>query len=142
VKIAILDDYQHVALSMADWSAVVKNADITVFGDHVDQTDRKDTAFRRDLRHARAHAPASRHYRAFFRLRFVASTGSRNISIDMAAANERGIAIACTGYRSRPTIECRFCEPEDVAGAALYLASDDAAFINGVILEVEGRRAI
>lgn len=36
----------------------------------------------------------------------------------------------------------RFCEPEDVAGAALYLASDDAAFITGVILEVDGGRTI
>jgi hypothetical protein len=39
VKIAILDDYRNVALSMAGWPAVVKNADITVFNDHVDQTD-------------------------------------------------------------------------------------------------------
>src|SRR5260370_8177215 len=39
VKIAILDDYQNVALSIADWSAVAKKADITVFNDHIDQTD-------------------------------------------------------------------------------------------------------
>jgi phosphoglycerate dehydrogenase-like enzyme len=39
------------------------------------------------------------------RLRFIASTGPRNISIDMAAANERGILVANTGYRSTPTIE-------------------------------------
>src|SRR5713101_4171916 len=35
VKIAILDDYQNVALSIADWSAVAKKADITVFNDHI-----------------------------------------------------------------------------------------------------------
>src|SRR6266436_3890884 len=39
VKIAILDDYQNVALSSADWSAVAKKADMTVFNDHIDQTD-------------------------------------------------------------------------------------------------------
>jgi phosphoglycerate dehydrogenase-like enzyme len=39
------------------------------------------------------------------RLRFIASTGPRNISIDMAAASERGILVANTGYRSTPTIE-------------------------------------
>src|SRR6266436_3496228 len=39
VKIAILDDYQNVALSIGDWSAVAKKADITVFNDHIDQTD-------------------------------------------------------------------------------------------------------
>src|SRR5258708_27904907 len=39
VKIAIPDDYQNVALSSADWSAVAKKADMTVFNDHIDQTD-------------------------------------------------------------------------------------------------------
>ena len=33
MKIAILDDYQNVALRIADWSAVAKKADITVFND-------------------------------------------------------------------------------------------------------------
>ncbi len=36
----------------------------------------------------------------------------------------------------------RFSTPEDIASAALYLASDDAAFITGVLLEVDGGRCI
>ncbi|MEM9754843.1 MAG: SDR family oxidoreductase [Pseudomonadota bacterium] len=36
----------------------------------------------------------------------------------------------------------RLCEPEDMAGAALYLASDEAEFITGVVLEVDGGRTI
>jgi len=74
VKIAILDDYQNVALSIADWSAVAKKADITVFTDHIDQTDalierllpfdvvcvmRERTPLRR--RHHRASAAAEVH---------------------------------------------------------------------------------
>jgi hypothetical protein len=35
MKIAILDDYQNVALKMADWSALAARADITVFDDHL-----------------------------------------------------------------------------------------------------------
>ncbi|SEE29960.1 D-2-hydroxyacid dehydrogenase family protein [Bradyrhizobium erythrophlei] len=108
MKIAILDDYQNVALGSADWSAVAKKADITVFNDHIDQTDalverllpfdavcvmRERTPLRRDIIE---HLP---------RLKFIASTGPRNISIDMAAAKERGILVANTGYRSTPTIE-------------------------------------
>src|SRR6266404_7303000 len=108
VKIAILDDYQNVALRIADWSAVAKKADITVFNDHIGQTDalierllpfdaicvmRERTPLRRDV------------IERLPRLRFIASTGPRNISIDMVAANERGILIANTGYRSTPTIE-------------------------------------
>jgi phosphoglycerate dehydrogenase-like enzyme len=38
-------------------------------------------------------------------LKLIASTGSRNDSIDMGAAKELGITVAATGYRSSPTIE-------------------------------------
>lgn len=36
----------------------------------------------------------------------------------------------------------RFSTPEDVASAALYLASDEAAFISGVCIEVDGARCV
>jgi hypothetical protein len=34
MNVAILDDYQNVALKMADWSSVARRAKITVFNDH------------------------------------------------------------------------------------------------------------
>lgn len=36
----------------------------------------------------------------------------------------------------------RFSTPEDIANAALYLASDEASMITGVVLEVDGGRCI
>lgn len=36
----------------------------------------------------------------------------------------------------------RLCEPADIAGACLYLASDDACFITGVVLPVDGGRLV
>ena len=36
----------------------------------------------------------------------------------------------------------RFSTPEDVAGACLYLASDEARFITGVCIEVDGGRCV
>ncbi|MBZ6077912.1 glucose 1-dehydrogenase [Microvirga puerhi] len=36
----------------------------------------------------------------------------------------------------------RFSKPEDIANAALYLASDEASMITGVVLEVDGGRCI
>jgi 3-oxoacyl-[acyl-carrier protein] reductase len=36
----------------------------------------------------------------------------------------------------------RMSQPQDVANACLYLASDEAAFITGVVLEVDGGRTI
>jgi hypothetical protein len=35
MKIAILDDYQNVALKMTDWTALAARAEITVFNDHL-----------------------------------------------------------------------------------------------------------
>ena len=39
MKIAILDDYQNVALTFADWARVQSKADITVFKDHLSEPD-------------------------------------------------------------------------------------------------------
>jgi len=36
----------------------------------------------------------------------------------------------------------RFSKPEDIGAAALYLASDEANFLTGVVLEVDGGRCI
>ena len=33
---------------------------------------------------------------------------------------------------------CRFAEPEDVSDAVLYLLSDGAAMLNGLVLPVDG----
>jgi phosphoglycerate dehydrogenase-like enzyme len=108
MKVAILDDYQNVALEMADWSPVARRAEITVFNDHVADPDavverllpfdvicvmRERTPLPRAVIE---HLP---------RLKLIASTGSRNASIDMTAAEEHGIYVTATGYRSTPTIE-------------------------------------
>lgn len=36
----------------------------------------------------------------------------------------------------------RLCEAEDVAAACVFLASDEAQFITGINLEVDGGRAV
>ena len=36
----------------------------------------------------------------------------------------------------------RFSTPHDIGAAALYLASDEASFLTGVVLEVDGGRCI
>ena len=36
----------------------------------------------------------------------------------------------------------RFSQPQDIANAALFLASEDAAFVTGVVLEVDGGRCV
>ena len=38
-RIAVLDDYQDVALSLADWSVLDTRATVTVFNDHLADSD-------------------------------------------------------------------------------------------------------
>ena len=39
MKFAILDDYQNVALSMADWTPLEGDVQVTVFNDHLADED-------------------------------------------------------------------------------------------------------
>ena len=108
MKIAILDDYQNVALRMADWSAVIGRAEITVFNDHLaDPVAIAERLAPFDVICVmRERTPLPREIlQRLPKLKLIASTGARNASIDMAGAKELGIAVTATGYRSTSTIE-------------------------------------
>jgi phosphoglycerate dehydrogenase-like enzyme len=108
IKVAVLDDYQSVALSVADWSPLKDLADVTVFNDHV--ADIGSLIQRLQpfdvVCVMRERTPLSRVViESLPNLKLIASTGPGNVSIDQEAAAERGIEIRHTGYSSTPTIE-------------------------------------
>ncbi len=108
LRIAILDDYQNVALEMADWSALLDRATVTVFADHISEVDELASRLAPfDVICAmRERTPLSRDILARLpRLKLIASTGSRNASIDLAAAADYNIEVMHTRYESSPTIE-------------------------------------
>jgi phosphoglycerate dehydrogenase-like enzyme len=108
MKIAILDDYQNVALKMTDWSALSGRAEISVFNDHVaDPSALVERLLPFDVVCVmRERTPLPREVLQHLpRLKLIASTGSRNASIDTGAAKELGITVTATGYKSSPTIE-------------------------------------
>jgi lactate dehydrogenase-like 2-hydroxyacid dehydrogenase len=108
VNVAILDDYQNVALDMEDWSSLKKRAKITVFNDHVAEIAKLiERLYPFDvLCVMRERTPLTRTIiERLPNLKLIASTGFSNASIDMDAAAECGIAIAHTEYSSTPTIE-------------------------------------
>src|ERR1700738_993553 len=106
-KIAVLDDYQNVALESADWSVLRGRADIVVFQDHLADPD---ALIERLLPFdvvcvMRERTPLPRSViERLPNLKLIASTGSGNASIDVAAAGEHGIAVVYTGYSSDPPI--------------------------------------
>ena len=108
-KIAVLDDYQNVALESADWSVLRDRADITVFQDRLADPD---AVIERLVPFdvvcvMRERSPLPRNViEGLPNLRLIASTGPVNASIDVAAAaGDHGIGVVHTGYRSDPTIE-------------------------------------
>src|SRR5260370_27774208 len=105
--IAVLDDYQHVALSLADWSVLDARATVTVFNDHLADSD----AIIERLQPfdivcvMRERTPMTRAIiERLPKLGMIASTGPRNASIDLKAAEERGVQVVHTGYTSTPAV--------------------------------------
>ena len=107
-KIAVLDDYQNVALKCADWSGLSDRAEVTVFEDHL--SDPKAVIERllpfEIVCVMRERTPLPRNViERLPHLKLIASTGSGNASIDVAAAADHKVAVVYTGYRADPTIE-------------------------------------
>ncbi len=95
--VAILDDYQRVALSSADWSAVRERCDITVFDTPLPDPVGALAPF--DVVVAmRERTPFGAGVLAGLpRLRLLVTTGAANAAIDLDAAREHGVTVCGTG---------------------------------------------
>ena len=106
VKAAILDDYQNVALKLADWSPVAKDVDITVFDKPFAGPDEAIKALQgfAIIVGMRERTPFPRKViEALPDLKLLITTGARNNSFDVKAAAERGIPVCGTGGFGNPT---------------------------------------
>jgi phosphoglycerate dehydrogenase-like enzyme len=107
-RVALLDDYQGVALRMADWKSLPAGTDVVAFSDHLADEGalatrladfdivmamRERTAFTRSL------------LERLPMLRLLITAGMRNASIDMKAAAERGVLVCGTAGLPYPTAE-------------------------------------
>jgi phosphoglycerate dehydrogenase-like enzyme len=131
IKIAVLDDYQNIALKMADWSSIPGNPEIKVFNDHVSDLEllvQRLLAFD-VLCIMRERTPMTAALLDRLpNLKLIASTGSRNAAIDLAAAKRRGIEVRHTGYRAAPTIEFTWAL---ILALARNLTVENASLRNG-----------
>jgi phosphoglycerate dehydrogenase-like enzyme len=130
-SIAVLDDYQSVALSMADWSVLEGRVSVTVFNDHIVDID---AVVSRLLPFdivcvMRERTPMTRAViERLPKLRLIASTATRNASIDVRAAEERGIQVVHTGYSSAPTIELTWAL---ILAGARHLVDENSSLRGG-----------
>jgi phosphoglycerate dehydrogenase-like enzyme len=108
MRIAILDDYQDVALASADWASLPGEPDVTVFREHIARPDalalalapfdvivamRERTPFPADV------------FARLPELRLLVTTGMANAAIDLAAARQYGVTVCGTGGSGTSTAE-------------------------------------
>ena len=108
VRIAVLDDYQSVALEMTDWTVLPADAEIQVFKDHL--SDEGAVAERlRDFDIVLAMRERTPFPRSLMErlpgLKLLVTTGMRNAAIDVEAASELGITVCGTRGQGYPTAE-------------------------------------
>ena len=127
VRIAVLDDYQGIALSIGGWERLPLDSQIEAFRDHLFDEDalvsrlepfdvivamRERTAFPRSL------------VLRLPNLKLLVTTGMRNASFDMSALKERGVLVCGTGGQATPTAELSWGL---IIGLVRHIAEEDRA---------------
>ena len=106
LRCAILDDYQNVALKLADWSPLGDRIDVTVFDKPFASNDETIAALR-DVEIVCAMRERTPFPRAVFealpKLQLLITSGLRNAAIDLDAAKARGVVVCGTGMVGNPT---------------------------------------
>ncbi|RKN84207.1 D-2-hydroxyacid dehydrogenase family protein [Paenibacillus ginsengarvi] len=124
---AILDDYQQVAMRMADWAPLRDRLDIRSFQCHFESEDelaaaigdceivvimRERTPFRASL------------FAKLPKLRLLVTTGMRNQSVDLAAAGEYGVTVCGTSGGGRGPAELTWAL---ILGLARHIVPENEA---------------
>jgi phosphoglycerate dehydrogenase-like enzyme len=111
VRAAILDDYQNVALKLADWSPINKDVELKVFDKPFASQDEAIKALQgfAVVVGMRERTPFPRRtIEALPDLKLLITTGAKNNSFDVKAAAERGVVVCGTGTAGNPTAGIAF----------------------------------
>ena len=104
----ILDDYQDVALTFADWKILADRVTVTRLTEHLADQDelvaRIGDADIIVMMRERTRFPAQL-FRRLPRLRLLVTSGMRNAAIDLAAAAAAGVVVCGTASDSTPPME-------------------------------------
>ncbi|MFC1419459.1 D-2-hydroxyacid dehydrogenase family protein [Streptacidiphilus cavernicola] len=108
LRCAVLDDYQGVALSIADWSGLADAVEPVTFRQHFATVDELVGAVRdcAVVVAMRERTPFTEEVFARLpELRLLVTSGMRNAAIDLAAAARHGVTVCGTASASEPTVE-------------------------------------
>ena len=139
IRVAILDDYQQVALTMADWSQLPNRVQIEVFSQHM-STDseilsslqdfdvicimRERTAFTRDI------------FAGLGNLKLLITSGAKNASIDLQAASDHDVTVCGTRSPGHAASELAWAL---IMGLYRQIVAEDQSIRNGLWQTTVGR---
>ena len=106
LRCAILDDYQNVALTLADWSVLHDRVETTTFTNFFTSADEAAQALKGfDIVCAmRERTPFPRAlFDALPNLKLLVTSGLRNAAIDLGAAKDHGVTVCGTAMFGNPT---------------------------------------
>ncbi|KAJ6604553.1 D-isomer-specific 2-hydroxyacid dehydrogenase NAD-binding protein [Mycena vulgaris] len=108
LRVAILDDYQQVALKSADWSSIAQRVAVDVFSDTIADEDLlvkrlADYDIVCAMRERTKFTPSLMD--RLPKLRLIATTGMRNFAIDTEHAKKQGITVSGTVSSAASTLE-------------------------------------
>jgi phosphoglycerate dehydrogenase-like enzyme len=107
-RVALLDDYQGVALELADWASLGATVDVQAFRDHIRDAApllRRLAPFDAIVAMRERTPFPERVLAGLPRLRLLVTTGMSNASVDIDAAARLGIVVAGTDGLAPPTVE-------------------------------------
>jgi phosphoglycerate dehydrogenase-like enzyme len=128
LRCAILDDFQNIALSMADWASLQNQVDVFSLSEHFTDEDalveaigdcdivvimRERTPFKAPLL---ARLP---------KLKLLITSGMRNASIDLNTAAAQGVTVCGTASGSEPPMELTWAL---ILGLARHIVPENNAF--------------
>src|SRR5438067_1597585 len=95
IRIAVLDDWQKVALRLADWSEVTRRADVAVFERHLslDEAARELAPFHCICMLRERMAMPAQLLDRLPNLRLICTTGAKHRTLDYEAAARRGVQV-------------------------------------------------
>lgn len=108
IRCAILDDYQQVALKIADWSNITEKIDFVSFSQHFHNEDELVKSIRdaEIVIVMRERTPFGvTLFEKLPKLKLLITSGMRNASIDLVAASAHGVAVCGTASSSEPPTE-------------------------------------
>ena len=131
LKIAILDDYAHVAMQSADWSRLDGKVEITVFDRHLgeDEAARELAPFDVLCTVRERMALPGALIERLPNLKLITIVGMRLTNLDLDAATERGVIVAHSGTRNPAFANVAAATPELAWGLMIatvrHLAAQD-----------------